>query len=76
MGSSCPGTRRCGPVRAEVELQRVAPTATYVKIVISTSWKLKESRKRELEDAKKGVLGSTLGARVFLAYDRCEPPNH
>ncbi|KAK8108926.1 eukaryotic translation initiation factor 3 [Apiospora sp. TS-2023a] len=57
------------PLRATVELQRVAPTDTYVTIVISTSWELKESRKHELEDAKKRVLGSTLGARVFLAYD-------
>ncbi|KAK7960697.1 eIF-3 RNA-binding subunit [Apiospora saccharicola] len=63
------------PLRATVELQRAAPTDTYVTIVICTSWELKESRKRELEDAKKGVLGSTLGARVFLAYDRCEPPS-
>ncbi|KAK7918458.1 hypothetical protein PG985_010332 [Apiospora marii] len=79
MGLECPGEGefvvRDPPLRATVELQPVAPTATYVTIVLSTSWELKESWKRELEDTKRWVLGSTLGARVFLAYDRCEPPS-
>lgn len=60
---------------ATVKLPPVAPTATYVMIVISTSWELKESWKEELEGVKKDVLGSTLGARVFLAYDKCESPS-
>ncbi|KAK8022578.1 hypothetical protein PG993_013345 [Apiospora rasikravindrae] len=62
-------------LRATAELQDPSPNSTYATIVVATSWELKEKRKRELEVAKKAVLGSRLDARVFLAYDTCEPPS-
>ncbi|KAK8043778.1 pre-rRNA processing protein Mrd1 [Apiospora phragmitis] len=61
------------PLRANVELQPMSPMATHATIVVATSWELTDSRKRQLEDAKKWVLGSTLGGRVFLTYETCEP---
>ncbi|KAK8096135.1 eukaryotic translation initiation factor 3 subunit G [Apiospora kogelbergensis] len=49
-------------------------TATYATIVVTTSWPLEDEWKMELEREKKAALGSPLSARVFLAYDACEPP--
>ncbi|KAK7990468.1 hypothetical protein PG990_014748 [Apiospora arundinis] len=63
------------PVRAKIELEDMSENeSTYATIVITTSWPLTEQRKAALEQKKTMLLGDTLGPRVFLAYDECEPP--
>ncbi|KAK8076280.1 hypothetical protein PG994_003552 [Apiospora phragmitis] len=63
------------PLRCTLKLQELAPDATHATVLVATSWPLAGECKKELEEAKKELLGSTLlGDRVFIAYEACEKP--